>query len=353
MRESEGSVAIPLLLLPMHVVSPCGSCFTARVKRPVEKSLCWIAILVFSGVIVAQDVTVPNIPGSTPAVAVAPAPVKRVKIDPQFVLGQTYRYTANTELRAQLPDHGIRALSLEQQARFVVSPRADEKSGVRISGRTERLVVSLRSAGVTLEYDSFEAEDRKSKFGQYLQPGLRQGIDILVNRDNRVVAPEESLALPDDPKPKDTLPRFGPDELTELVSLLLQGASEKPVGPGQTWSLEGAREVSGAGQVSFDLTYRHLGSIEFEGHLCQKIGVSGSLSGLLPTEDAFSAEMRFEGGSLGGEIYYDPVLRTFRYIKQSISMLLEMPSEQPDAPLRQIAIEQSTTSRLLHRIATP
>lgn len=303
----------------------------------------------------SQDVSVPAIPGSeTPSVSI---PVKRVKIDPRFVIGHTYRYVTNTNIRAQLPDRGIREMSLQQQARYTVSPRLDGKPGSIVNGRTEHLLVSLRSAGVALKYDSFEASDRKTKFGQFLQPGLREAIEVKINRDNRVVKSEQPVVLQGEPEAEESLPRFGPDELTELISLLLQGASRKSVGQGQTWNLQGSRVVESAGEVTFELRYQHMGTIDFEGHECEKIGVSGTLSGLLPApasgERGVEAEMRFDGGSLGGELVYDPLLRAYRHLKQSISMLLEMPPSQPDSNPRQIAIEQTTSSRLLHRITTP
>lgn len=300
----------------------------------------------------AQDVTVPaipGIPGSEPS-----APVVRVEIDPRFVVGHTYRYVATTEVRAQLPDRGIRTLSLEQQARYTVSPRADGKEGVRVAGLTEHLAVALRSAGASLDYDSFEAEDRKSKIGQHLQPGLRNGIDILLNRDNRVVENESPPLDAEEAEAPGDFPRYGPEELTQLVALLLQGSSGKRVAPGESWELKGNRPVSGVGDLGFEVRFRHAGRVEYEGHPCERIAVSGTLSGLVPvTLPGEEMEMRFEGGSLGGEIYYDPVIRAYRYLKQSTSLLIETPSPDPDQPRRQIALEQSTTARLLHRIPTP
>ncbi len=317
----------------------------------------WIGVVagvLFCGAfLAAEDLTVPAIP-SVPGSEKPRAPIVRIEIDPRFIIGQTYRYVANTKVRAQLPDRGIRTLALEQQARYTVSPREDGKEGVRVEGRTEHLVVALRSAGASLDYDSFEVEDRQSKIGQHLQPGLREGIDILLNRDNRVVESEKEIREVDEHEVPNTLPHYGPEELTQLVALLIQGESKRKVGIGETWTLQGNRPVSGMGDLSFEIRFRHAGTVEYEGHTCERIGLSGALSGILPAKpDGEGMEMRFEGGSLNGEIYYDPVIRTYRFLKQSISLFLETPSATPDSSERQIALEQSTEARLLHRILTP
>lgn len=292
-----------------------------------------------------QDLDVPAIPGTTGG----------LRIEPELAIGYTYRYVTKREVRARLPEVGLRNLSIEQQARLEVTERDGGKAGAVVRGRTEHLRVEMRSPVNALKYDSFEAEDRKSDFGRHLQAGLLERVRVVLNREGRPIAEtieggsfREATAS--------RYPRYGPDEIIDLVELLLQARSDGPVRPGQSWEFRGRREVEGAGEIEFDLLFRRAGGVEHEGTPCERIIVSGTVSGFLPAareaEDTIWPGMRFEEASLRGEMRYDPVLKGYRHLRQSISLLMETDGGDDPAAESTVVLEQSTTSRLLHRIPT-
>ncbi|MEX2581131.1 MAG: hypothetical protein WD342_18880 [Verrucomicrobiales bacterium] len=278
-------------------------------------------------------------------------PAAAVKIRPELLPGKTYRFVTRTEMRTRLPDLGTKEMTVEQQARLDVGIRLDGRKGVAVKARTERLEVNLRSAERALSYDSLEPKDKDTTLGRHFQRSLNRSLDLKLDEDLRIVSTEEGgRAGMEDPMPD--LPRFGPDELRQLVASIPQGLPEGRVKVGDDWILEGSRAVGEAGEVSFEVTYRFLGYVDFEGYRCAEIGIDGRLNGdmALPggPDSAFSrGRMDFRGPGLEGRMLFDPLEGMVRFSEQNIRMTLEVPRGSGESPV-EIPMEQRATVRLLH-----
>jgi len=308
----------------------------------------------FPGYLVAQtqvpDTPVPDAP-SIRAAAVKPEKLKAI-----FQPGKTYRFINKTNIRMQLPGRGIREMVLEHQARFDSSARADGKSGAQIKARTERLAVEVRSGEKQLTFDSLKPEDRETPIGKHFLGSLNRWVDLTLNKDYRVTnAIEGGRAGVATPLPE--LPQFGPRELQKIVAQIPQGLPEDEVAPGDEWIIKGSRDVGDVGTLGFEVTYIHAGAVEYEGFNCIQIDLSGRLNGdvAFPSAKAnplANDRMDFQGTSLSGRILFEPTEKTVRLSEQSISMLMEVPTQPGQAPM-QVPVEQQINLRLLHVIPSP
>lgn len=292
--------------------------------------------------------------GQFPLPVAAPAPPEVVR--PVFEPGHTYRFVSRVELRTQTDSGAMGEAMIEQQSRFDVTVRVDGKKGVVLKGRTERLEVQLRSGGKILSYNSMNPGDQETPMGAHFRAALHRSVDLTLSEKLRVVASTEGGREAPEPA-LEGIPRFGPEELKQLISTLPLGFTTVAVQQGDVWVLDGRRPVAGAGNLNFEVTYRHRGRANFEDFNCVALEVSGQLSGKVPLpvsgeENDAPAEMEVQGGGIDGRILFDPLDRMVRYSEQSINLLLAIPGGEGEAP-RQVPVQQIATVRLLHVVPTP
>lgn len=272
-------------------------------------------------------------------------------VRPVFEPGNTYRFVSRVELRTRLDSGVMGEAMIEQQSRFDAGVRVDGKKGIVLKGRTERLEVRLQSGGRVLTYHSLKPEDQQTPMGRHFQTALYRSVEFTLNERLRVVSSVEGGREAQE-SPLEGIPRFGPDELKQLISTLPQGFTTVAVQPGDVWVLEGRRPVVGAGNLNFEVTYRHRGRVSFEDYFCINIDVNGQLSGNLPhPAPGGEAGMEVQGGSIDGRLLFDPLDRMVRYSEQSINLQLVIPGTEGAAP-QQVPVQQIATVRLLHIVPT-
>ncbi len=269
--------------------------------------------------------------------------------------GKTYRFVSENTIRMQLPGQGIREAVVQQQSRVDSTARGDGRPGVSLRVRIERLKVDFRSGEKRVIYDSFNEEDRSSQLGQHFRNSLNRWVDLKMSEDLQIVEVNrgglEGLGtlLPG-------VPQFGLNELEKLVAELPQGLPDRKVRPGESWQVNGMREITDLGELDFQLSYRYQGAVNHEGNTCFEITVGGQMNGdaLIPESGGAmgGGEMSFQGSSLSGRILFDPEISTVRLREQSLSMLMELPSGQEGVAI-QIPVEQKASIRLLHVVPTP
>ena len=278
-----------------------------------------------------------------------------MRMVPAFEPGKTYRFVSESRIRMQLPGRGIREAIVEQQSRIDSMARDDGRPGVSLRARIERLKVEFRSGEKKILYDSFKEEDRSSKLGQHFRHSLNRWVDLKTSPDLQIVEVShgglEGLGtlIPG-------VPQFGLNDLEKLVAEIPQGLPENAVVPGETWQIEGRREVTDVGELEFDVSYRYLGPVDHEGNTCFEIEVGGQIGGdAIISESGGSLadkELSFRGSSLTGRILFDPTVSVVRLREQTVSMLMELPSQGEGTPAVQIPVEQQATIRLLHVVPT-
>jgi len=294
----------------------------------------------------------------------APAPRapsrKREVLRPVLEPNHLYRYVQRIEVTLRLPGRGSREAEVERQIRLDVSPRPSGEEGVAVKVRSERLQVNLRSRERELSYDSLEKEDRESALGKHFRGSLTGWVELELDGDLDVVS-ESTGGATGIETPFPGLPDFGPESLRRLVALLPQGFPQDPVAPGDRWEIRGERSISEAGDGSFDIACRYAGDGEFEDHACARIDLSGRLSGGVPLsgsgdEALAKGRLGFEGAQLGGQILFDRGEKVMRFSEHRVGMLLELPGraggDGEEAPPVRVPLEQRTTLRLLHVVAT-
>jgi hypothetical protein len=309
----------------------------------------------------------PAVPGISRSAA-----LKAEKIRPEFQPGNTYRFVVKTELQ----DATGGGFTLEHQARYDAKVRVDGKPGVVLKARTERLDLVLSSRGSTVSYQSLKPEDQETPLGRHLRATLNRSVDLTLDPRGRIDAVKEATGG-DASSLLAGVPSFGPEELAQWITLLTQGYTDKPVGPGDGWTFRGARSVGDAGVANFDLGYRHAGPAAFEGNACIAIDCSGTLAGSLPEVDGAGPAAAFQASRLQGRIFYDPLDRMVRFAEQEVELWITRPSAVPPAtglipaepvaspaaaldpaaaaaaPVNQAAVRETTTVRLLHVVPTP
>ncbi len=279
-----------------------------------------------------------------------------MEVRPVFQPGLTYRFTNRTEIQMQFPARGSREAVIEQQARFDAGVRKDGKGGIALKGVTERLKVDLKSWQESINYDSLQAEDRKSRLGQHLNQSLTQWIDIKINRENRLVSAEVG-GREATTSPLKGFPRIGTDELRQIVVIALQGMPEKKVRPGERWSIQGGHRLEQGGEMTFDIICRYRGEVEFEQNRFLQIDLTGHVSGgvAIPVEGEDQPpgpRMDFHIPSLTGRILFDPLERMIRLSEQTVNMVVELPAAPGEEPMR-VPVKQRSVLNLLHIVPTP
>ncbi len=284
-----------------------------------------------------------NISTDIPAPEGTNAPSGKV-LAPKFLKGQTYRFVSVSGIRMDIPGRGRREVKVEQQARLEASDRAAGKPGVAIRALTEKLFVSIKSGQKTVSYDSFKAEDKETTLGKHFQSAVNRWVILQLDPKMRIVDSREGGRV-GAATPLPGMPQFGPDELKQLVGSIPQGFAPDPVKPGDEWVLKGEKEVSQAGKLDFDITYRHLGPFDYEGYPCIQIEFSGTMSGGAGTGN-------FDGTTVVGKMYFDPEIKMIRYSEQTVSMTLELPAPGQPGMKMQVPMGQKVASRLLHIVPT-
>lgn len=278
------------------------------------------------------------------------------KLEIEFQAGKTYRFINKTNIRMQMPGRGIREMILEHQARFDATARADGKAGAQIKARTERLAVDIRSGEKQLTFDSLKPEDRETPIGKHFLGSLNRWVDVTLNKDLRISnAVEGGRAGIASPLPG--MPQFGPRELQQIITQVSQGIPEGEVAPGDEWIIKGSRDVGEFGTLGFEVSYRHAGTVEYEGFPCIQIDLSGRLTGDVKLPEAkanplSNDRMNFQGTSLSGRLLLDPAEKTLRLSEQTVSMLMSVPTG-PGQPPAEVPVEQQVNLRLLHVIPSP
>lgn len=315
----------------------------------------------------APGLPVPAIPGISRS-----AVLKAEKIRPEFQPGNTYRFVVKTELQ----DATGGGFTLEHQARYDAKVRVDGKPGVVLKARTERLDLLLSSQGSTVSYQSLIPEDQETPLGRHLRATLNRSVDLTLDPRGRIDAVKEGTG--GDPSSLLAgVPSFGPEELAQWITLLTQGYTDRPVGPGDEWTFRGTRSVGEAGVANFDLGYRYAGPAAFEGNRCIAIDCSGTLAGTLPEAGGAGPTAAFQASRLQGRIFYDPLDRMVRFAEQEVELWISRPSTVPSAtgtfpaepavspaaaldpaaaaaaPVNHAAVRETTTVRLLHVVPTP
>lgn len=323
--------------------------FSLWFALPVRVSLCccliWIA---FGGCVRAQLQAVPVVP----SLRGGGDPVSLVQ---NYEAGKTYRFISENRIRMQLSAQGLREAFVEQQTRIDAMKRPDNRPGVLVRARIERLKVDFRSGEKRVVYDSFKEEDRSSQLGQHFRSSLNRWVDLKLSESLDIVGVDYGgregvgTLLPG-------VPQFGLDELEKLVSEIPQGLPDQKVRPGESWQVDGMREITDLGDLNFRVSYRYSGVVSHEGDSCDEVQIRGSLGGdaLIPESGGAMAggRMNFQETSLSGRILFDRNESTVRLKEQSVSMLLNLPSQDTENPF-QVPVEQEATIRLLHVVPTP
>ncbi len=287
---------------------------------------------------------------------VRPPGSKAVVIRPEFLPGNTYRFVMRTELRSS--SGAADTAHIEQQARLDAGVRLDGKNGVAIKARSERLDVRLQSGDRIITYESLKPGDRGTLAGRHFEAALYRSVDFTLNENLQITSAVEGGRLgPETPLPG--LPQFGPDELKQLLGTIPQGFPVRPVYPGDIWTLQGTRRVGSAGSMLFEITYTFTGSEVFEENQCLKIEFAGELSGEVPGAAHAEEAGADTGGSIGlqghrltGQLLFDPLDKMLRFSEQHLSLTLDFPGPEGRGA-QSVPVEQTTTIRLLHVVATP
>ena len=268
----------------------------------------------------------------------------RQMIRPVFQTGKTYRFVSSTHVYMAPPGEAGRQITMDQQARYDVDPRPSGRKGVALRGLTEHLQVKIRSAGKEASYDSWKKEDEKTVIGQHFESTVNRYVKMELDENLRILSTKEAgrsgaaTPLPD-------LPRFGPEELVQLVGILPQGYSPDPVRMGDEWVLKGKRPVGDLGELGFEINYRHLGLIEHEGHACVAIEFRGQMTG--DVGDAAGKKVDFQGSRIAGRILYDIKEKMTRYSEHNVSMIVHVPSKDGSSRRRKVPMQQKVVLQLM------
>lgn len=329
---------------------------------PASLRLLFPALLVSLGLAIASSQE--RIPGEmtkpipappslrgVPGVARVAAPVPsgpRERIRPEFLPGQTYRFVSRTELRSALGE-----ADFEQQVRFDAKVRIDGKDGIVLRARTERIDASFRSGARTLAYESLNPADQETPMGRHFKAFLNRTVEFTLDPDLRVdSAKEDGRESPESLLPG--VPKFGPDEIGQLLASIPQGFPTRAVAPGEVWTLSGNRPVGELGSLDFTLDYRFGGPVSFEGSTCLLIELGGTLAGALPIaipSEEVGAFAAAQGYEIRGRLLFDPLDKMLRFSEQSLELQLSLPAPEGGEP-QILPASQKTTVRLLHVIPT-
>ena len=302
------------------------------------------------------DLYIPDITPSDTDVFLGVSSGPPAALTPKFQPGCTYRFRSELEIEFQFPLRGMRQANIEHQSRFDARPRSDGKLGIQLKGRTERLKVEMRAPGESVFYDSLDAGDRQTPLGLHLNQSLNQWIDLKLNNEHRVVL-EDIVGRQALSSPLEGFPQFGTSDLSQTVTVVLQGMPDKPVRPGQSWSIEGVKQLTEVGEIMLDINCLYRGEVAHDYNRYLQIDLSGQASGDvgLPnhgSENGKAVLMSLHVPRLFGRVLYDPLEQMVRLSEQTVSMTVEIPGGPNEAPLI-VPVQQKSKIQLLHVIPTP
>ena len=259
-----------------------------------------------------------------------------VRLSPHFFVNKVYTYVNETKVTMTLPspDGGSadREVTMSQQARLETSVRGANLGGTQIDASTERLQFSVVTPDREMKYDSDDDSTKESALGRHFEGARKRTVTLQLDDTPRVVSAEEKGGGgPATPMPG--MPEFGPDELKQLVSNLLQGFPPDPVTPGSEWTQKGTRSLGQFGEMDFEIAYRYRGDETIEGADCAVIEFTGKMKGdVAVAGQGGSGTLGFEGTGLSGRLVFDKLRRTVRESTQTVEMTIEVPSPDPARP---------------------
>lgn len=259
-----------------------------------------------------------------------------VRLSPHFFANKVYTYINETKVTMTLPspDGGAadREVTMSQQARLATSVRGGDLGGTRIDASTERLQFSVVTPGREMTYDSDDDSTKESPLGRHFEGSRKRTVTLQLDESPRIVSAEEKGGGgPATPMPG--MPEFGPDELKQLVSSLLQGFPPDPVKPGSEWTQKGTRSLGQFGEMDFEIAYLYKGDEMVEGADCAVIEFTGKMKGdVAVAGQGGSGTLGFEGTGLSGRLVFDKLRRTVRETTQTVEMTIEVPSSDPARP---------------------
>lgn len=270
-------------------------------------------------------------------------PSDPVLMKPVFEAGKTYRFISNTTVLMAPPGGSQRRIVMVQQARYDVSDPATGARGVSVRGLTERLQVQIQSGSKSVSYDSISADNDDTAIGRHFESTVNRYVKLALNPKMRIVSQQEagrSAAA----SPLPGLPRFGPDELVQIVNMLPQPFAPDPVEIGNEWVLQGKRPVGDLGELGFEVTYQLAGQEEFENHPCYSIYFRGHMTGDIL--DPSSRSINFQGSKIEGRLLYDPAINMTRYSEHNVIMSVNLPDRE-SGEVKVVPMQQKVVLRLM------
>lgn len=315
------------------------------------------AALAAPSLLSAQEAT-PAAPAAATAESTAPPAGSALR--PQFYPGKVYNYITNTDVTIQIPTQTAggtptgRRVSMEHHARLEAGKRADGETGVSIEASTGQLKMEIASGENKITYDSKEAStdaNPKAKIlAQHFDGATRRTMAMDLDPAGKIVhAKEGGGGGPATPLPG--VPQFGPDELKQLVTQLIQGFPPDPVKIGDEWVQKGKRSLGQFGEIDFEMSYRYVGDEEFEGADCARIEYKGAIKGdvaISGTSPGTSGgKLGFEGTELTGRLMFDKQRNAVRLSEQNVKMTVDAPAAgTPNGTIR-LPMTQQVVSKLV------
>ena len=302
------------------------------------------------------DLYIPDITSSATDAVSGVTSGPPAELAPKFQPGCTYRFRSELEIQFQFPLRGTRLANIEHQSRFDARPRTDGKLGIQLKGRTERLKVEMKAPGESVFYDSFDAGDRQTPLGMHFNQSLNQWVDLKLNNEHRIVS-EDVGGRQASTSPLEGFPQLGTSDLGQTATVVLQGMPDKPVRPGQSWSVEGVKRLTEVGEIMLNIKCLYRGEVAHDHNRYLQIDLSGQASGDvgLPKQESENGKavlMSLHVPRLSGRILYDPLEQMVRLSEQTVSMTVEIPGGPGASPLI-VPVQQKSKIQLLHVIPTP
>jgi hypothetical protein len=264
-------------------------------------------------------------------------------LKPAFQTGKTYRFITQNDILMEPPGETPRRINLEQHARYDVKPGTIDSKGAALRGYTEKLAVTIQSGQKTMTYDSLAKNNQQTTIGKHFESTVNRYVDLELDEKLKILSQNEGgRSVGATPLPN--LPRFGPEELVQLINSLSQGYSPDPVSMGDEWVLKGKRPVGDLGELGFEISYKNLGLLKFEEHDCMVIEFRGQISGDITDENQRNVD--FQGSRITGSLVYDPALSMTRYSEHNMGMILKIP--KGDGSRQAVPMEQRVILKLVN-----
>ncbi|MCB1062416.1 MAG: hypothetical protein KDN20_05765 [Verrucomicrobiae bacterium] len=274
------------------------------------------------------------------------------RLVPQFIPGKIYTYVNETTVTMTLPsaDGGSaeRKVMMGHQAKLVTAARGGGAAGTSIDASTEQLRFVVKSGEREMKYDSADESTKNSSLGQHFEGARQRTVTIEVDDTPKIVRSEEKGGGgPATPMPG--MPQFGPEELLQLVSNLLQGFPPDPVKPGGEWTQKGKRSLGQFGEMDFEINYRYVGDETIDGADCAIIEFGGDMKGDVEVSGSQpgskGGKLGFDGKGLKGRLVFDKLRRVVRESTQTVSMTVDVPG--PNQQQIQLPVRQEVSLKLV------